>query len=101
MEGDDFRYIVKARRHRVEESIAIRNLEDDNIYFYKIENITKRAVTLQLIEQRELIVESKGVLNIGWCIIEPKVIEKTLPSINEMGVNSITFIYCKRFSKEL
>ncbi|NPA60792.1 MAG: 16S rRNA (uracil(1498)-N(3))-methyltransferase [Epsilonproteobacteria bacterium] len=99
LEGDDFRYIVKARRHRVEESIAIRNLEDDNIYFYKIENITKRAVTLQLIEQRELIVESKGVLNIGWCIIEPKVIEKTLPSINEMGVNSITFIYCKRSQK--
>ncbi len=44
LEGDDFRYIVKARRHRVEESIAIRNLEDDHIYFYKIgEYLPKRA----------------------------------------------------------
>ena len=35
----------------------------------------------------------------GWCVIDPKNIEKVLPSLNEMGVEKITFIYCKRSQK--
>jgi len=31
---------------------------------------------------------------LGWCIIEPKNIEKTLPILNEIGVSKISFIYC-------
>ncbi len=61
--------------------------------------IQKRTGNPSTDRTKRVNIESKGVLNIGWCIIEPKVIEKTLPSINEMGVNSITFIYCKRSQK--
>lgn len=32
--------------------------------------------------------------HIAWCIIDPKNIEKTLPSLNEIGVRKISFVYC-------
>jgi 16S rRNA (uracil1498-N3)-methyltransferase len=38
-------------------------------------------------------------LHIGWCIIDTKIIEKTLPMLNEMGVGKISFIYCDRSQK--
>jgi len=44
-------------------------------------------------------VVAKKKLHIGWCVIDPKSVEKVLPSLNEMGVDSITFIYCKRSQK--
>jgi len=99
LEKEDFKYIIKARRHRVGDRVPIRNLKDNNIYIYKIEDITKKIVNLQLIEQKKLILNPEKELNIGWCIVEPKTIEKSLPSLNEMGVSSITFIYCKRSQK--
>ena len=38
-------------------------------------------------------------MHIGWCLIDPKSIEKVLPTLNEMGVEKITFIYCDRSQK--
>jgi 16S rRNA (uracil1498-N3)-methyltransferase len=35
-------------------------------------------------------------VHIGWCLIDPKNIEKVLPILNEMGVERITFIPCAR-----
>jgi len=99
LEGDDFRYIAKVRRHKIGDIVCIRNLKDRYIYKYKIESITKKMATLTLIEQKESIVGVQKELNIGWCIVEPKIIERTLPSLNEIGVKSITFIYCKRSQK--
>jgi 16S rRNA (uracil1498-N3)-methyltransferase len=96
LEGEDFKYIAKARRHKIGDIIWTRNLKDRYIYKYRIENITKKTATLTLVEQKELTSRVQKELNIGWCIIEPKAIEKSLASLNEIGVNSITFIYCKR-----
>ena len=35
-----------------------------------------------------------GELHIGWCIIDPKTVEKSLPMLNQIGVRKITFIPC-------
>jgi 16S rRNA (uracil1498-N3)-methyltransferase len=40
--------------------------------------------------------EAPKKLHIGWCIVDPKTIEKTLPMLVELGVSKITFIHCKR-----
>jgi len=40
------------------------------------------------------------LLHVGWCIIDPKSIEKLLPMLNEIGVEKITFIYCDRSQKQ-
>ncbi len=97
--GDEHRYIFKVRRHKADDLLYLRNLEDDFIHEYKVTTIDKRSVILTLQSSQELRVKAKQSLHIGWCVIDPKNIEKILPSLNEMGVEKITFIYCKRSQK--
>jgi len=99
LRGDEHRYIFKVRRHREGETITLRNLLDDSIYFYKITSLDKKEAHLLLENSKTLQVVAKKKLHIGWCVIDPKSVEKVLPSLNEMGVNSITFIYCDRSQK--
>ncbi|MBN2823792.1 MAG: 16S rRNA (uracil(1498)-N(3))-methyltransferase [Campylobacterales bacterium] len=96
---NDYKYIVKARRHKVEECIFLRNLADYHLYRYLIESITKKEAHIKLIDHEAKIVEAARKLHIGWCIIEPKNIEKHITTLNEMGVDKITFIYCARSQK--
>ncbi len=99
LSGDDHRYIFKVRRHKVDDTLYLRNLEDGLLHRYRIAFIDKRSVILDLQESTKLEVKALGSLHIGWCVIDPKNIEKVLPSLNEMGVEKITFIYCKRSQK--
>lgn len=97
--GDEHRYIFKVRRHREGEVIPLRNLKDENIYFYSIISLDKKQAHLHLKESKVLKVEAEKKLHIAWCVIDPKSIEKVLPTLNEMGVDKITFIYCSRSQK--
>ena len=97
--GDDHRYIFKVRRHKAEDTLRLRNLEDSYLYIYEVVSIDKRSVLLSLVSKEILEVKAPRPLHIGWCVIDPKSIEKVLPSLNEMGVEKITFIYCKRSQK--
>ena len=99
LNGDEHRYIFKVRRHKIGDILHLRNLKDGLIYRYIITSIDKHTVILELQKSSVLEVKAKQYLHIGWCIIEPKNIEKVLPSLNEMGVDKITFIYCKRSQK--
>jgi 16S rRNA (uracil1498-N3)-methyltransferase len=97
--GDEHRYIFKVRRHCEGESIALRNLKDEHIYFYKVDRLNKKEAQLSLEKSEVLSVRTKRKLHLAWCIIDPKSIEKVLPTLNEMGVDAITFIYCSRSQK--
>ena len=97
--GDEHRYIFKVRRHKVDDTLYLRNLEDGLLHRYLITYLDKRSVNLELQESKTLEIKAKVPLNIGWCVIDPKNIEKVLPSLNEMGVEKITFTYCKRSQK--
>ena len=97
--GDEHRYIFKVRRHKVDDTLYLRNLEDGLLHRYLITYIDKRSVILELQESQTLEIKAKVPLHIGWCVIDPKNIEKVLPSLNEMGVEKITFIYCARSQK--
>ncbi|MCF6245182.1 MAG: 16S rRNA (uracil(1498)-N(3))-methyltransferase [Sulfurovum sp.] len=99
LEGDDHRYIFKVRRHKVEDTLYLRNLKDELLYRYFITYIDKQSAQVVLQESLTLEVKASKSLHIGWCMINPKSIEKVLPSLNEMGVEKITFIYCKRSQK--
>ncbi|PHO10479.1 16S rRNA (uracil(1498)-N(3))-methyltransferase [Malaciobacter canalis] len=94
IENDNFKHLIKARRHKVSDEIAFRNLKDNNLYFYKIVSIDRRSATLRLESKKEYIVKLDKHLHIAWCIVDPKTIEKELPYLNELGVNKITFIPC-------
>jgi len=97
--GDEHRYIFKVRRHKVDDALHLRNLEDGLLHRYIITHIDKHSVILDLQESKTLDVKAKISLHIGWCIIDPKSVEKVLPTLNEMGVGKITFFYCKRSQK--
>ena len=88
-----YNYLIKARRHKIDDEIYFRNLKDNNIYMYKLNFIDKKKAALNLISSEEKIVLNDNKLHLGWCVVYPKTIEKYIASLNEMGVDKITFIY--------
>ncbi len=98
--GDSHRYLFKVRRHKQGEQIYLRNLKESNLYTYLIAEMDKRTAILQLQAAQELDIKATKKLHIGWCIIDPKSIEKILPTLNEIGVEQITFFYCDRSQKQ-
>jgi 16S rRNA (uracil1498-N3)-methyltransferase len=99
LQDDMHRYIFKVRRHKAGEELFLRNLKDGLLYRYTILTIDRRSAVLLFQESTELEIRASRSLHIGWCMIDPKSIEKVLPSLNEMGVEKLTFIYCKRSQK--
>ena len=88
-----YNYLIKARRHKINDEIYFRNLKDDNIYLYKINSIDKKKAYLNLVSKEEKIVINEKKLHLGWCVVDPKTVEKNITSLNEIGVDKITFIY--------
>ena len=94
LRGDEHKYLFKVRRIKKNEIVKIRNLKDDYLYIYEIKDINKKEAFLKLKEKIYFPNKPHHFFHLGWCIIEPKNIEKTLPSLNEIGVSKISFIYC-------
>lgn len=100
LKGELFKYLIKVRRHEVGDMIMFRNPENPSmLYSYKVESIDGRDALLYLESAQEVVVAPKKSLHIGWCVIDPKSVEKVLPSLNEIGVERISFIYCERSQK--
>jgi 16S rRNA (uracil1498-N3)-methyltransferase len=93
IKDDVYNYLIKARRHKIDDEIYFRNLKDNNIYLYKINSIDKKKASLNLIFSEEKILVNERKLHLGWCVVDPKTVEKYIASLNEMGVDKITFIY--------
>lgn len=93
IKDDVYKYLIKARRHKVGDEIHFRNLVDKNIYLYKLVDISRKDATLTLLSSEEKIVGNSKNLHIGWCVVDPKTVEKNIASLNELGVEKITFIY--------
>ena len=88
-----YNYLLKARRHKIDDEIYFRNLKDENLYLYKINFIDKKRAILNLVSSEKKILLNDKKLHLGWCVVDPKTIEKYIPSLNEMGIDKITFIY--------
>jgi 16S rRNA (uracil1498-N3)-methyltransferase len=94
IQGDSYRYLFKVRRLNSDSILELRNLKDKNLYLYRVVSIDKKSATLALIGSEEKEVKPAKDLTIGWCIIDPKIIEKNIASLNEIGVSKIVFIKC-------
>ena len=90
--GEDFHHL-KVRRLRQNENINLRNLKDDFVYVYKISNLNRNSCLLNL--QKKLlnssILPQKITLALG--VIEPKILEKTLPILNELGLFKLILVF--------
>lgn len=91
---------LKARRVKDGDRIDIRNLKDGYNYIYEINSISKKSMSLNLVFKNSL-PDFKHELEIAWAVVEPCVIEKTLPSLNEMGVGKILFVYTEFSQKNI
>ncbi len=100
LKGELFKYLIKVRRHKEGDMIALRQSDNPEIlYHYKLESIEGRRAVLRLQKSENYKVSASQKLHLGWCIIDPKSIEKVLPLLNESGIHKITFITCKRSQK--
>ena len=93
IEDENYNYIVKARRHKIDDILDFRNLEDDFLYSYKISQIDKKSLFLNLLKKEEKIIENSKKIHLAWCIVDPKTIYENIASLNELGVDKITFVY--------
>ncbi|MDO5045245.1 16S rRNA (uracil(1498)-N(3))-methyltransferase [Campylobacter sp.] len=91
LENEQFLHL-KARRAKVGDRIDVRNLKDGQNYIYEIDEITRKSVGLSLVFAHS--VESfESEFSIAWAVVDTKIIEKTLPFLNEMGVCKLIFFY--------
>ncbi|MDR1911802.1 MAG: 16S rRNA (uracil(1498)-N(3))-methyltransferase [Helicobacteraceae bacterium] len=95
LEGDAFLHI-KARRVRVGETIAMRNLRDDRLYFYSIVELKKTHATATLEGDEVKIVLCDRAIDLAWCVVDPKTIEKTLPFLNEIGARKLYLLWSEK-----
>jgi 16S rRNA (uracil1498-N3)-methyltransferase len=97
IKGELHKYLIKVRRHKVDDELAFRNKNEIKmLHHYRVVAVEPRSATLELIDSEELEVKSEKELHIAWCIIDPKSVEKVLPSLCEIGVSKISFIVCDR-----
>ncbi|MBU1657801.1 16S rRNA (uracil(1498)-N(3))-methyltransferase [bacterium] len=100
IKGDLYKYLVKVRRHNIGDTIDFRTKTDINtLHTYTITNIGSKGLDVERIASSVNEVQNKKSLHIAWCVIDAKSIEKVLPSLNEIGVEKISFIYCERSQK--
>lgn len=91
--GETYTHLFKSRRNRTKTSLHVRNLQDNNLYMYRIESISKKEALLSLETTTNSPQKSSFHFTLGWSVVAPKVIEKTLPLLNEIGVSTIAFVY--------
>ncbi len=100
LKGDLHKYLIKVRRHVEGDEISLRNIEDlKMLYKYKIVSVDARSLDLELMSSEINEVKAQKELHIAWCVIDSKSIEKVLPTLSEIGVSKISFIYCDRSQK--
>lgn len=94
LESENYNYLVKARRCKEGDEISLRNLIDEFLYSYKIVSISKKSVQLELIYKAKSAQIPSKKLNIIWCLVDPKTVEKELPALNQIGISKISFVKC-------
>ena len=78
----EYSHIFKVRRVSSEAEINFANLKDDNIYSYKINSINKKEASLVLVATKESKKVSTCKLHVGWCVVDPKTVEKNIAMLN-------------------
>lgn len=100
IKGEMYKYLIKVRRHKEGDTLSMRRKDaPEMLYTYKIVSVDPRSLEVALVLEQVDEVKAKKELHIGWCVIDSKSVEKVLPSLNEIGVEKITFIYCDRSQK--
>lgn len=100
LKGEEYKYLFKVRRHEVGDHLYFRTrTKSEELHMYEVISLDGRSAVLQWRSSEIKEVRAEKELHIAWCVIDPKSVEKVLPSLNEIGVTQISFIYCARSQK--
>jgi len=100
LRGEEYKYLFKVRRHEVDDILHFRSRsKPDELHRYRVLFLDGRSANLEYVNSEIKEVHSPKQLHIAWCVVDPKSVEKVLPSLNEIGVSKISFIYCARSQK--
>lgn len=91
----EYEHLFKVRRMGIGAHSFWRNLDDDILFEYTLKSIGKKEATLALLKTQHMPIRPLKSLHVAWCVIDPKVIEKTLPMLNELGVERLSFVYAE------
>lgn len=95
--GEEYKYLIKVRRHLINDLIVFRQNDQTEIaHYYRLIRTDGKKGYFSLESSVLSPCEAPKKLHIGWCIVDPKTVEKSLPMLMELGVSEITFIHCKR-----
>jgi len=100
LKGEEYKYLFKVRRHEIGDTLYFRcRGKSEDLHRYKVISLDGRSASLEHISSQIQEIKSDKELHIAWCVVDPKSVEKVLPSLNEIGVSKISFIYCARSQK--
>lgn len=91
IESEQFKHL-KARRLTLGDRIDVRNLKDGYNYIYEIKEFGRKSANLELVFKNS-VDDKKSKFSVAWAVVDGGVIEKTLPSLNEMNVEKVIFVY--------
>lgn len=91
LKGEEFAHL-KARRIKENEILSLRNLEDDFIYEYKISNLDRNSCLLYFLH-KHFKSHPQSELDLALAVIDTKILKKTLPFLNELGVKKLHLVF--------
>jgi 16S rRNA (uracil1498-N3)-methyltransferase len=85
-------HTIKARRAKIGDKIEISNLNTNTLYTYQIDEIDRKSAKLILVDKTLVDLPSLKTTVVGWGMVDPKIVEKTLPMLNELGVKNLGLV---------
>lgn len=93
LEDETFHYVFNVRRKKADNNhLTLANMQDSTLYKYRILKVEKKKALLDLIDSNTIEQTSKNT-HIIQSIIDMNEFYKTLPYLNELFVEKITFFY--------
>ncbi|MBZ7955472.1 16S rRNA (uracil(1498)-N(3))-methyltransferase [Campylobacter molothri] len=92
LKGEEFAHL-KVRRVKENEILILRNLKDKFAYTYKISNVERHSCQLHFLSKENKTTYKNTALNLALAVIDIKILEKTLPFLNELGVETLHLVF--------
>ncbi|MFC3866875.1 16S rRNA (uracil(1498)-N(3))-methyltransferase [Helicobacter equorum] len=97
--GESYTHIFKARRHNKNTPLVLCNLLDNHLYTYQITHLDRNKASLELTHSTSYTPNTQHKTHIIWAIVDSKIVEKTLPTLNELGISKLTLFFAQYSQK--
>lgn len=92
LKNEAFKHL-KARRVKLNDNLNLRNLSDDFLYIYTINELKRSSCVLILQGKIHQKTPMQQKLSLAMGVIELKNVEKILPFLNELGLYKLIFVF--------